>query len=1711
MATGDAMPEGPATRPRSFAAPARKPGGRRRRLRIILGVVGGLVLLLAVLAALAPTLAGWFARGYVEDAINQAIPGSVRVAGLSLSWRGPQEAGPVTLLDPVGGQVATVTVRSDAGIWGLLMGRWDLGTLRVGGDANLVAGADGTTNLERALAVGRASKHKKPAAAPGAGSPGTMKLPAGIRGNIEFDKLVLSYSDPNLTLPGLKRGGTLVLPDITGKAEFEAGKPLTGSLSLEALSGASRKDANSPIGGLDATWTIGSLVDAQGVLTPSTATVEASAEFKDLSVAVADALLAHPGRLEAMLGPTLGAKVSVTGIGTDLRADITGAGTGVSADLGLRYTPSAIEASHAGTITIETRGLAVLAPGVFTATPAEGAGTMAVDQWPRAVLTLESLRVPLAGSSPDWAAASAKAELLAGEAAGRLMVGGGDEGSARVVAVRLQGLKAELATEGLGQGVHLTASNALEVDGRRAGDLSVDLMATNLVVPGPGGAPGAINPERVMLDGVATLSGLDTRIAQPFVQRLGVRLAQDVGPEADLELTAAARADPDSSLPETTVELRVNARSLTAVAEVALENGVAKTTGGGVVVEAANAGPLAMRLGQKAGLKIQGGMPVGVTVTDAHADLQRVLGGAPGKHVGPSHGPDLRGAGAKIQVRVGPTAGSVTLTPGGAARAFRLPESNVTVDTPNIAQGLNLRTRLEPEIDGAPAGTLDVIVAAMGMLDETGSLRAPPGPYRGRIAGQKVPAALVQALVPALAGARVDLPADVGPSIDFSLAATPSDANAASGTPTDFEFSVKGDKLAGGGSVVVSREAVKAGKSPLNATLQSPGPFAARWLPAGVTAAPGGTVSVKVTEFSLPTGESPDPLAATVRAEVSLKGLAITPPGEPPLQINSLVVSLQAPDKGPVKVVSDGSLKQGEQPFSLKGDVQLDGLIGMGADGRKMLTLSALRPNGVVTLDDAPVSLLAFVPESARSGEKVSDVQSLVALLRATAGPKVSTSLNMAPAQGGAGTDARVTVGSAGAHLILAAGVTGKQVALRESSGDFLLTPASVSALFDRFAPDQQPRPLPKSPARMNFTLSGAVLPRGADGMPGLAGAAPLVWTATVPGRLEIDNAGQIAGVGASDGLKGFSGLKMSGTVPLGALAAGGGEGDLAATVSALVIGGPEGANQKLDGQFAAHLNGGVPQGPMSARLRVTGLDTRWADAVAGQPGIASGLLGPAADVDLTFDARFAPASAAAGSAELQDGSVTVGVASPSFSMSTPATVMIRADRFELSKPTVVQAKVPAEWANTFAMGQAPATDGPPEPSSASFTAPTDVTLNLSALVIARGGGPMKPGVFSARATVDAPKVSMILGDGPAQFVGVHADVSGGQKPGVLGFSMRMAEAGTPAEKADPGAPPASGSVRFAGGLYGVCDDAGRQTFDGARITATGKAPGFNTAVLDALAGQDGLLLELLGPHVSLDVDLGGFSRETGKIGVKAVSTRANAMLKGTVQHGVLVASEPATAELNEVTRELGARLSKGLPLIGVFEKRPEDGPATLKATGLRVPFNHDLTQFDADFLFDFGTARFQASGAFASILKVVGANSAGEVGRKLAPLNIMVRSGVFSYDRYTLPLGEFTVQTQGKVDLVNQRIDFITYIPLGALTDEASGLFSTGLGSLLGGSIPMLEQATMVPWRTRGPMDNPTTTPEVGLFLKNAGQSLLTPGADLIQGIRDLFGGGGK
>ncbi len=89
----------------------------------------------------------------------------------------------------------------------------------------------------------------------------------------------------------------------------------------------------------------------------------------------------------------------------------------------------------------------------------------------------------------------------------------------------------------------------------------------------------------------------------------------------------------------------------------------------------------------------------------------------------------------------------------------------------------------------------------------------------------------------------------------------------------------------------------------------------------------------------------------------------------------------------------------------------------------------------------------------------------------------------------------------------------------------------------------------------------------------------------------------------------------------------------------------------------------------------------------------------------------------------------------------------------------------------------------------------------------------------------------------------------------------------------------------------------------------------------------------------------------------------------------------------------------------------------------------------------------------------------------------------------------------------MKQDLDVVTYVPFGALTDEAAGKFNTGLGGKLAGLTGgVLEKSTMMPFRTRGTFEKHDTKPDLELFVKEAGKSIIDTPKNLGEGLKDLF-----
>lgn len=245
-----------------------------------------LVVALLVLVALAPVFASSPAGSrWVSQKASASVPGTIEIEGLSLSWGAGQSVGSVRILDPQGGEVISVTdVRlPSATLLGLASGPSDPGPIEVANlTVSVVRGADGTSNLERALV--------DPNAPPSDPPPPPGPVAALFR---------LRLADGSVTVTDAVSGTTV----LSGLTVGPAGQ---GEESARIQATVERDGAEAP---LDVVAT----VDGGNLALTA----------PDLPVALVDALAGAEGMLLAALGETASLTVSAPLAGGDVSASVS--------------------------------------------------------------------------------------------------------------------------------------------------------------------------------------------------------------------------------------------------------------------------------------------------------------------------------------------------------------------------------------------------------------------------------------------------------------------------------------------------------------------------------------------------------------------------------------------------------------------------------------------------------------------------------------------------------------------------------------------------------------------------------------------------------------------------------------------------------------------------------------------------------------------------------------------------------------------------------------------------------------------------------------------------------------------------------------------------------------------------------------------------------------------------------------------------------------------------------------------------------------------------------------------------------------------------------------------------------------------------------------------------------------------------------------------
>ncbi len=1153
-----------------------------------------------------------------------------------------------------------------------------------------------------------------------------------------------------------------------------------------------------------------------------------------------------------------------------------------------------------------------------------------------------------------------------------------------------------------------------------------------------------------------------------------------------------------------------------------------------------------------------------------------MLGGASGKTAAT---PDYRGSGMEMKVRVGAMSGQVAIDQGGVDSAgkktaptfkpFAVEPIDLAVSASDLSKPVTITGGTKATIDGTPAGDVSIRATAAGLLDGAGHLRAlatGAGIADNVDADVRVRGMSTALVQPLIAGTTlpIDLKQDVGSTLDLGLQAkadvqgvTTGGAAGAKLPPIDFTISVNSTNMKIDGTGRYAADVVSLTGNGLRATIASAAPLAQRILakpaangqPGALELSGVGAVSLEIKEFSAPLAKlsGADALAAVkARLGLNISNLGIKPSdmaGEQPVQVSRGVLDVKLDGANPPQVDVNASLSHEGSPFDVTGQLRLDGITGgkvpQSAAGAAQII--AFKPSGKVEVKNAPRSLANLVPAAAMAGTKndpSAPNSPVTTALRESIGRSASLTLTTEPQAGAQNVAIKLTTEAGGVGADIGAKLTDKSLTVGTLAAFVGMDPRTVNPVLASAnkpaagaaaaAPIQLGQPF-----KVSLTSSEPITVPLKPGTfePDYAGASDATIKITADNDIAIENVP--TGADASGNARTTSvrvrSLKADVKAPISGLAESGRSKRFSATFGALAVrGSAEGGTiADISGNASATMAYENPD----ATIKLSQIDCAVVENLIGKPGLLTGALGDKAEANLVV--KPTGSGAAAGT------SISATLTAPNVT-DAKFDLAMTADRMAITKPSTITWRPDPVFLNKTVLAPAPGTAVGASTIAATKISP--LTINISKLSLASSkmengvqtGGPLKPGVFELDASVtsaglELAATSAAAGNVPASVtpikldglrVGIRQQAATGANAAAGGEIVadltidRVTGGGTPGATGAAAAPKKStATVR----ITNLADARGVLTTNAAILNLDADLAAFPTPIVDQLAKQKGVLVELLGPTIDVqaqgrNLSAGGgadLKNASGSLQVKASSARASAEINGDIQQGVFKQTGPITARITQISPQLIKTMGGAVPLVDTVEKTAQDEPGKFDGKGLSVPLDGDISKLAGDLEISPGVARFTTKSIFSTIIESLGGNSGGAIGQRLEPFKVHADRGVLTYERFTLPVGQFNVETRGTVDLVRRQMDVVTYAPLGALTDKALGQLNTGIAGKLG----LFDKLTMVPITTKGPIDGAKTELDLGLFAKEQGDKLLKEPGKLIENVLDLFGknkGGG-
>ncbi|MGH7133399.1 MAG: hypothetical protein ACREJO_15825, partial [Phycisphaerales bacterium] len=1045
-------------------------------------------------------------------------------------------------------------------------------------------------------------------------------------------------------------------------------------------------------------------------------------------------------------------------------------------------------------------------------------------------------------------------------------------------------------------------------------------------------------------------------------------------------------------------------------------------------------------------------------------------------------GSDLRGAMVDVQVSLSEIRGTAKLADQPVRNLIVAP-AELSIKSTDLAKDATAMAQTSATLDGQSAGTVAVNLHATDLLDAKGALRSFAA--AGVDGSAEVRGLSAELLAPFVAAAKlpINVRDDIGPTVDISLRAQPA-AGAAGRT---VEFTLESRNIHAQAPVKFTNSAVSSDKFSLR--IDQGVNLARRFVeqPAGSAKLAGIGAVAMDGSFSVPLKDGQANLeASSITASALISNIQTQIGSEPPVQLAQVNARAAAAPGQPLKITLDTTAQQGTQQAKVNGDVAVSGLFG-GAKSAELPSIGAIRIKGTVAADDIPGPM---VESLGRAFGALNEASQVGAVVRELLGASTDINLVLTPESDGR-QSVVLDIKGAGVQASTALAIAPSQLQFAALDAKVNATASLATSLLNAAGLPEQARTLRlTAPANVTLKLGAPfALPLSKDAA-GKYTLAPDLAAAEQPVKLKatVDQI-DIAGLQADQPSARFGIRDLTADVDL-VLA------DLAdAPVKGARTGGLTAkleAKATRDGQPAGTIAGGVSAavaaGNMSASLVLSDLPTPLVDTLAGRPGLVSGLAGDRLTVS------FSGGQAGKG----QPMTATLGVTSPTLKVSG---VQIESNEasIRLAKPVSIEATAQPAWIEQFVLGTKTG-----ETPSMRIGQPVPVQIAVRSLTLSRSrtvnnatvGGPFKPGVFNVDADVTIPSLALVRQQSGAggrsvtattNMQGLTGKVST-PSAGVLSADVQVAKVYE--DSAATGDP-----VTMKASLKNFADGEGAANFDAATKDLSLNANKFPTAIIGAFVGPQLNLVKTLGPEIRANIAVTNFSPTTGSVNARLQSNKATFNLVGNVQDGALVvqSNQPLELKLSEFSYGVDSKLLQVLPLFAEASKLSDGKFSTITSNNLRLPIDGDMRKLNGDIRVDIGKIEYVFDRSFGQFLDATvfsGGKAADQ--RPIEPFNIAIRNGVATYDKFEIPVRNVGIKSKGSVNLVNDTIDVVTYIPTIAAAPGLMGNINNQLSKGFGKIFPnIIAEGTMIPVRTRGPMDKPTREVDVALMAEEFGNQL--------------------